>query len=108
VKTTSSIKTSATTSARLTPGTTATAPSMAKLFIQMWAETPKDANLELILRNGEVYKPDIFAKKLSLQQQGVFAVKEMDGTYTIIIVSWDALSHIQIRKMRDLPEGFAD
>lgn len=108
LKSTSSIKTSAATSARLTSGSSATAPSMTKLFIQMWAEKPKDAVLEIILRNGEVYKPDLFAKKLSLQQQGVFAVKEMDGTYTTIIVSWDALSHIQIRKLRDLPAGFGD
>jgi len=108
VKSTSSIKTSATTAARLTAGASATAPSMSKLFMQLWAEKPKDASLEIILRNGEVYKPDLFAKKLSLQQQGVFAVKEMDGTYSIIMVSWDALSHIQIRKMRDLPPGFGD
>jgi hypothetical protein len=108
LKTTSSIKTSAATSARLAAGTSAAAPSMAKLFIQLWAEKPKDAVLEIILRNGEVFKPDLFAKKMSLQQQGIFAVKEMDGTYTIIMVSWDALSHVHIRKMRDLPTGFGD
>jgi hypothetical protein len=108
VKSTSSIKTSAATSARLTAGSTATAPSAAKLFAQLWAEKPKDAILELILRNGDVYKPDIYAKKLSLQQQGVFALKEMDGTYTILMVSWDALSHVQVRKMHNLPDGFTD
>ncbi len=81
-------------------------PSMARLFAKLWADKPKDAILELILRNGEVYKPDMYSKKLSQQQQGVFAVKEMDGTYSIIIVSWDALSHVQIRKMRDLPAEF--
>ena len=73
---------------------------------QLWAEKPKDAILEIILRNGEVYKPDLYSKKLSLQNQGVFAAKEMDGTYTIFVVSWDALSHMQIRKMRDLPGDF--
>lgn len=106
LKSSSSITTSAATSARLTAGSSATAPSMSKIFIQLWAEKPKDAIVELIFRNGEVYKPDIYAKKLSLQQQGVFAVKEMDGTYSITVVSWDALSHIQIRKMRDLPAEF--
>ncbi len=105
-KTTSSIKTSASTTARLQAGSTANAPSMARVFAQLWAEKPKDAILEIILRNGEVYKPDLYSKKLSLQNQGVFAVKEMDGTYTIIMVSWDALSHVQIRKMRDLPGEF--
>jgi hypothetical protein len=81
-------------------------PSMARLFAKIWSDKPKDAMLEIILRNGEVYKPDLFSKKLSQQQQGVFAVKEMDGTYTIIIVAWDALSHVQIRKMRELPDEF--
>ena len=105
-KSTSSIKTSAATAARLQAGSTANAPSMARLFAQLWAEKPKDAILEIILRNGEVYKPDLYSKKLSLQNQGVFAAKEMDGTYTIFVVSWDALSHMQIRKMRDLPGDF--
>jgi hypothetical protein len=81
-------------------------PSMPRLFAKLWADKPKDAILELILRNGEVYKPDLYSKKLSQQQQGVFAVKEMDGTYSIIIVSWDALSHVQIRKMHNLPAEF--
>ena len=105
-KSSTSIKTSAATTARLQAGSTANAPSMARTFAQLWAEKPKDAILEIILRNGEVYKPDIYSKKLSLQNQGVFAIKEMDGTYTILIVSWDALSHVQIRKMRDLPGEF--
>ncbi len=105
-KSTSSIKTSASTTARLQAGSTANAPSMARVFAQLWAEKPKDAILEIILRNGDVYKPDMYSKKLSLQSQGVFALKEMDGTYTILIVSWDALSHVQIRKMRDLPGEF--
>ncbi len=105
-KSTSSIKTSAATAARLQAGATANAPSMARLFAQLWAEKPKDAILEIILRNGEVYKPDMYLKKLSLQNQGVFATKEMDGTYTIFVVSWEALSHMQIRKMRDLPSDF--
>ena len=105
-KSTSSIKTSGTTTARLTAGSTASAPSMARTFAQLWAEKPKDATLEIILRNGEVYKPDLYSKKLSLQNQGVFAVKEMDGTYTIIMVSWEALSHVQIRKLHTLPGEF--
>jgi hypothetical protein len=102
----SSIKTSAATAARLTAGSTANAPSMARVFAQLWAEKPKDAILEVILRNGEVFKPDLYSKKLSLQNQGVFAVKEMDGTYTITMVEWDSMSHIQIRKMRNLPGEF--
>jgi hypothetical protein len=105
-KSTSSIKTSASTTARLQAGSTANAPSMAKLFAQLWAEKPKDAIMELVLRSGEIYKPDMYSKKLSLQHQGVFAAKEMDGTYTIFVVSWEALSHMQIRKMRDLPSDF--
>lgn len=105
-KSTSSIKTSAATTARLQAATSAAAPSMARVFAQLWAEKPKDAILEIILRNGEVYKPDLYSKKFSLQNQGVFAVKEMDGTYTIIMVSWDSLSHVQIRKMHNLPGEF--
>lgn len=105
-KSTSSIKTSASTASRLSAASSAMAPSMARVFAQLWAEKPKDAILEIILRNGEVYKPDLYSKKLSLQNQGVFAVKEMDGTYTIIMVSWDSLSHVQIRKMHDLPGEF--
>lgn len=83
-------------------------PSMARLVAKMWSEKPKDAILELILRDGEVYKPDHFAKKLSQQQQGVFAIKEMDGSYKILIIAWDALSHVQIRKMRELPYEFTE
>jgi hypothetical protein len=105
LKPSSSIKTSAATSARLTGSASATC-SMAKLFATLWAEKPKDAILELIMRNGEVYKPDMYSRKMSLQQQGVFALKEMDGSFTLTAVSWDALSHIQIRKLRSLPSDF--
>jgi hypothetical protein len=83
-------------------------PSMARLFAKMWSEKPKDVVLEIILRNGDVYKPDVFSKKLSQQHQGVFGIKEMDGTYTVLIVAWDALSHVQLRKMRELPMEFND
>jgi hypothetical protein len=89
-------------------GILSVSPSMARLFTKLWSEKPKDAVLEIILRNGEVYKPEFFSKKLSQQQQGVFAIKEMDGSYTIIVVAWDALSHVQVRKMRDLPDDFSD
>jgi hypothetical protein len=89
-------------------GVMSVTPSMARLFTKLWSDKPKDAILEIILRNGEVYKPDIFSKKLSQQHQGVFAIKEMDGTYTILVVAWDALSHVQIRKMRELPMEFND
>jgi hypothetical protein len=87
-------------------GLLSVAPSMPRLFAKLWAEKPKDAILELILRNGDVYKPDLFCKKLSQQQQGVFAIKEMDGTYSVLLVSWDALSHVQIRKLHNLPTEF--
>lgn len=82
--------------------------SIAAVLATLWEEKAKDAVLEIILRNGEVIKPHNFAKKLSQQEHGVFLVKETDGTYTTVVVAWDAISHVRMSEQQEAPKEFND
>jgi hypothetical protein len=78
--------------------------SMAALFARLWELRPKDGTVELRLRDGEVLVPDQFLKKQSQQGQGVFAVKEADGSLSLVVAAWDAVSRATVRGLSEVPK----
>ena len=83
--------------------------SMSVLFAQLWNIQPKGTTVELHLRDGEVVVPDQFLKKLSDQSHhGVFAVKEADGSVSLVVVAWDAIARATLRGLSELPKELAE
>jgi hypothetical protein len=83
--------------------------AMAALFTRLWDTRPDGATVELRLRDGEAIVPYQFLKKLSQQsRQGVFAVKEPDGSVAIVVVAWDAVARATVRGLGELPKDLAD
>jgi hypothetical protein len=87
---------------RLTPQT------MGPMFARLWDLRPKDGAVELRLRDGEVIVPDQFLKKQSQHAQGVFTVKEADGTVSVVAVAWDAVSRATVRGLKETPKELAE
>jgi DNA-directed RNA polymerase subunit RPC12/RpoP len=91
-------------SSRVTP-----TQDMAALFARLWDLRPKDAPLKLRLRDGETIIPHEFLRKLSLQtRQGVFTMKDADGTTSLVVVAWDAVARVTIRGLKELPKELAE
>ncbi len=83
--------------------------SMAALVARLWDSRPKGAIVELRLRNGDVIIPQQFLKKLSQQSRhGAFAVKEADGTLSLVVTSWDVVDRATLRRLEELPKGLAE
>ena len=76
---------------------------LAGLFAKLWAQKPSGAAVELHLGDGETLVPDRFAKALSRQNHGVFAVKEPGGTHTLTVVAWDSIVRVLVRGVKQLP-----
>lgn len=76
---------------------------LASLFAKLWAEKPPGAAVELHVGEGETLVPDRFAKDLSRQNHGVFAVKEPGGTHTLTVVAWDSIVRVLVRGVKQLP-----
>ncbi len=82
---------------------------MAALFARFWDIRTKGATIELRLRDGEAVIPHQFLKRLSQQShQGVFAVKEADGSISLVAVAWDAVARISVRGLGELPKGLGE
>jgi DNA-directed RNA polymerase subunit RPC12/RpoP len=79
--------------------------SLAGLFVKLWGARPKDACVELQLRNGQKIVVDQFVPTLSQQSHGVFGVKALDGTFTLMAVAWDAVVCVQVRGLSELPKS---
>jgi hypothetical protein len=75
------------------------------LFAQLWEQKQRGANLELQLADGDKLAPEGFAPSLSQFTHGVFAVKMLDGTHTMMAVAWDKVARVTLRGVRDLPPG---
>jgi hypothetical protein len=81
---------------------------LAELFMKLWDEKAKGAFVEVHLADGVVLVPERFARHLSQRTHGVFAVKDPDGTHTLTVVSWDAVSRVSVRRVGKLPKGMFD
>ena len=78
--------------------------SMATLFARLWDLRPKDGHVELRLRDGEILVPDQFFKEQSQRNQGVFALKEADGSLSIVAIAWDAVSRVTVHGLTEVPK----
>ncbi len=78
---------------------------LASLFAKLWDEKPQGATVELHLADGETLIPDHFAKALSKQDHGVFAVDEPGGGHTLTVVAWESITRVLVRGVEKLAGG---
>jgi hypothetical protein len=76
----------------------------AELLGKLWAQKPHGAQVEIQTSDGEKIVPARFLQALSRIGYGVFAVKEPDGTHTVIALAWPSVSRIVLRGMKALPD----
>jgi hypothetical protein len=76
---------------------------MCQTFETFWSKSAGSAYVEVYLKNGERIRPDHFATDASQHDQGVFAVKNDDGTFTLVAVAWDAVAQITVQGVSELP-----
>jgi hypothetical protein len=80
--------------------------TMAALVARLWDICPTGGTLEIRLRDGATLIPYQFLKKLTQQNhQGVFTVKEADGSLSLVAVAWDAVATATLRGLTELPKG---
>ncbi|HWA97065.1 MAG TPA: hypothetical protein VG713_01170 [Pirellulales bacterium] len=82
--------------------------SRGDFFERLWEYKARGATIELYLEGGTVLTPDGYAAALSRHNEGVFLVQESDGTYTVAVVAWDAITHMAVRGLDQVPEGVFD
>jgi len=80
----------------------------AQLFAQFWSRRKEGQVVEVLLSNGDMLAPDLFAPKLSQKTHAVFAVKEDDGNSTVTVAPWEEIKRIVVRRVDELPEGFVE
>jgi DNA-directed RNA polymerase subunit RPC12/RpoP len=98
-----------TTEATSTTVGSTTAHGMAALVARLWATRPAGATLDLRLRDGETIIPQQFLKRQSDEnQQGIFVVKEADGSLSIVAVAWDAVARAAVRGLGELPADWTE
>ena len=78
----------------------------AELLLRMWEYKLRGATLEIRLVSGETMIPDHFADKSAASSHALLAAVERDGTYTVYLVSWDAIQRVLLRGVKSLPEEF--
>jgi DNA-directed RNA polymerase subunit RPC12/RpoP len=76
---------------------------LAELFSQLWAAKPADSRVEVHLESGGVLLPDGFLKDLSQRDVAVLVSKDPDDSYTVNIVTWNTVSRVILRGIRQLP-----
>lgn len=79
------------------------AQGLGAIFPRLWATKTAGAVVELHLDDGETVVPDRFSKASAGASHGLFAVKEPDGTYTMMAVAWDAVHRVLVRHLKQLP-----
>ena len=81
---------------------------MAALFVRLWRLRREAMTVELRLRDGEIIIPDQFLEKLSQPSHGVFAVKEADGSTSLVAVAWESVGRATLRGLSEVPGELAD
>lgn len=84
-----------------TPGSA----SLADIVARLWTHKGENDIVEFHMEQGEVLKPDLFAGALSKKTHGVFAVIEVDDTFTVTSVPWESVKRVVFRQLKDLPKG---
>ena len=78
---------------------------MAGIFAEFWSQRTGGGVIELHLKGGGTIAPDHYDPGLSGAEQGVFALRNVDGSFTLTAVAWDAVARISVRGVRALPPG---
>ncbi len=76
---------------------------MAAPFARLWHLRREGTTIELRLRDGETVIPDQFLESLSQPTHGVFAVREADGSTSIVVVAWESVVRATLRGLSELP-----
>jgi hypothetical protein len=77
--------------------------SMATPFARLWHMRRQGTNVELHLRDGETLIPDQFFESFSQPTHGVFAVREADGSTSLVVVAWESVVRATLRGLSELP-----
>ncbi len=81
---------------------------LADLFFDLWDRRGKDEVVEVDLGNGKVLVPDRVSASSARGAYGIFGMKEDDGTFTITVVPWNAVTRVGYRKLSKLPKDLFD
>ena len=79
--------------------------TLANLFNWMWDLRDEETVVELALGDGDLLTPQLYARELSGEKYGVFAINDASGAFTVITVPWDQVTQVSVRKIASLPEG---
>jgi hypothetical protein len=82
--------------------------TMATLFLRLWRLRHGAATVELRLHGGETIIPDQFLERLSSPSHGVFAVKEQDGSTSLVAVAWESVARATLRGLSGVPKELAE
>lgn len=74
------------------------------VFCRLWAARANPAVIEVRLASGETVIPFRFNKAMSQGSHAVFAIKEPEGTFTIMALAWESISQVVVRGVAELPE----
>ncbi|HZZ73426.1 MAG TPA: hypothetical protein VFE24_14325 [Pirellulales bacterium] len=80
-------------------------PGWPTLFPYLWKQKSPGSEVDLYLTDGTKFTPQWFSPSWSLAEQGVFAVRDTEGAYTILSLAWDAIVRVEVRSVIDLPDG---
>lgn len=76
---------------------------LAELFTWYWAQRDADVVIELIMKDGQLFTPKLFAPELSQYQYGVFAMQNEDGKYTMTTIAWENVAKIVLNNLNEIP-----
>lgn len=83
------------------PATTAPHESLARLLGELWQRRGEGVTIEIHLKHGEPLVPDELGS--SDAGHALFAVRESDGSHTLLAVAWSAIDRIVARGLAELP-----
>ena len=79
--------------------------AMARLFSQLWRDKGLNGIVEIYIKGGGVVAPHWFAPRHSDESFGMFGMQDVDGSYSLAVVKWEAIERIAVRNLEDFPEG---
>ncbi|HEV7225734.1 MAG TPA: hypothetical protein VGN42_23710 [Pirellulales bacterium] len=78
--------------------------ALAALLKGLWSCKEQGASIEVHLGDGKIIIPDRYVSPPEHPAHALFAVREANGSHTLIAVAWDAIQRIAVRQLRQLPK----
>jgi DNA-directed RNA polymerase subunit RPC12/RpoP len=78
---------------------------LAELFTWMWAQREARCIIELVMKDGQILTPKLFAPELSQQNYGVFAMRDDMGKFTMLTLCWENVAKVIIRNLDEIPQS---